>query len=183
MPENIAWEWEMVRNCHARTGWKHGRNNQTYQRVKVDHHKVDVILFCYIDVCLLFYLKTIIQCLIMNKPVKKRIRKNESSCRLVECYYCGAKKEYKDLKSHCKHVHNKPLRQKGQLTISETSLQNISSNSCTRNTLPTTSDPHYSESNTRWIWPSFSDGNFGTREICGPRETFGTRSTWECEVI
>ena len=59
----------------------------------------------------------------MNKPVKKRIRKNESSCRLVECYYCGAKKEYKDLKSHCKHVHNKPLRQNGQLTIYETFFQ------------------------------------------------------------
>ena len=41
----------------------------------------------------------------------------------MECYYCGAKKEYKDLKSHCKHVHNKPLRQKGQLTISETFFQ------------------------------------------------------------
>ena len=59
----------------------------------------------------------------MNKHVKKRIRKNESSCRLVECYYCGVKKEYKDLKSHCKHVHNKPLRQKGQLTIYETIFQ------------------------------------------------------------
>ena len=43
--ENIA--WEVVRIFRARSGWKNGRNYQAYQRVK-DHHKVDVILFCYI---------------------------------------------------------------------------------------------------------------------------------------
>ena len=38
------------------------------------------------------------------------------------------KKEYKDLKSHCKHVHNKPLRQNGQLTIYETFFYNFDFN-------------------------------------------------------
>ena len=133
----------------------------------------------------IIYLKTIIQCLIMNKPVKKSILKNESSCRLVECYYCGVKKEYKDLKSHCKHVHNKPLRQKGQLTISETFFQPAKRAKTAHpivapetqsqppptpaipNPTPDESDPL---SLTEILVPEKSVD-------CGPRETFGTRST------
>ena len=59
----------------------------------------------------------------MNKSVKKRDRKSETSSRLVRCYYCNAEKEFKDLKSHCKSAHNKPPRQKGQLSLSESFLK------------------------------------------------------------
>ena len=59
----------------------------------------------------------------MNKSVKKRDRKSETSSRLVRCYYCNAEKEFKDLKSHCKSAHNKPSRQKGQLSLSESFLR------------------------------------------------------------
>ena len=55
----------------------------------------------------------------MNKSVKKRDRKSETSLRLVRCYYYNAEKEFKDLKSHCKGAHNKPPRKKGQLSLSE----------------------------------------------------------------
>ena len=48
-----------------------------------------------------------------------RDRKSESSSRLVQCYYCGVEKRLKDLRSHCENAHGKPLRQKGQLSLSE----------------------------------------------------------------
>ena len=59
----------------------------------------------------------------MNKSVKKRDRKSETSSRLVRCYYCNAEKEFKDFKSHCKNAHNKGPRQKGQLSLSESFLK------------------------------------------------------------
>ena len=55
----------------------------------------------------------------MSKSVKMRDRKSESSSRLVQCYYCGVEKKLKDLRSHCENAHGKPLRQKGQLSLSE----------------------------------------------------------------
>ena len=59
----------------------------------------------------------------MSESIKKRNRENESSSRQVQCYYCGATKAFKDLESHCKRVHGKPARQKGQLTLAESFLK------------------------------------------------------------